>query len=137
MDAIVTETNYQLNTLLDKPELIDDHAVEQLFHELKEARNPVFIIGDEACDAIGTILSLVVETGADLIVTPQGKGLVSPYHPQFKGVFGFAGHSAARDVLASPKVDLVIAIGARFGEFSSNAWDTKSLLNRKLVRGIH
>ena len=106
--------------------MIDDHAVDQLFAELKKAKKPVFIIGDEACDAIGSILTLVVKTGADLIVTPQGKGLVSPYHPQFKGVFGFAGHSAAREVLVDPKVDLVIAIGARFGEFSSNAWDTKS-----------
>ena len=133
MPASVTQTNYQLDNLLDRPALVDDHAVEQLFYELKHAKNPVFIIGDEACDAIGSILTLVVETGADLIVTPQGKGLVSPYHPQFKGVFGFAGHSAARDVLASPKVDLIVAIGARFGEFSSNAWDTKSLLNGKLV----
>ena len=40
MDATVTQTNYQLNTLLDKPELIDDHAVEQQFHEVKEAKNP-------------------------------------------------------------------------------------------------
>ncbi len=133
MPISVTEASYQLDSLLDKPELIDDHAVDQLFAQLKQAKNPVFIIGDEACDAIGSILTLIVKTGADLIVTPQGKGLVSPYHPQFKGVFGFAGHSAAREVLANPKVDLVIAIGARFGEFSSNAWDTKSLLNGKLV----
>ena len=38
-----------------------------------------------------------------------------------------------RNVLARPNVDLVIAVGARFGEFSSNAWDTKSLLNGKLI----
>ena len=63
---------------------------------LKEAKNPVFIIGDEASDAIGTILSLVVETGAELVVTPHGKGLVSPYHPLFKGVIGFAGHASAQ-----------------------------------------
>ena len=133
MDNPIDQANYQLNTLLDRPALIDDHAVDLLFEELKRARNPVFIIGDEACDAIGNILSLAVKTRAQIIVTPQGKGLVSPYHPQFKGVFGFAGHAAARDVLANPKVDLVVAIGARFGEFSSNAWDTENLLNNKLI----
>ena len=53
--------------------------------ELKHAKNPVFIIGDEACDAIESILTLVVETGSDLIVTPQGKGLVSPITLSLKG----------------------------------------------------
>ena len=89
MDNLISQTHYQLDSLLDRPALIDDHAVEQLFRELSSAKNPVFLIGDEACDAIGSILSLVVKTGAPLIVTPQGKGLVSPYHPQFKGGLRF------------------------------------------------
>ncbi len=125
--------NYQLHNLLDKPALLDSDAVEQLFEELSVAKKVVFIIGDEACDAIGSILSLAVAMAADIVVTPQGKGLVSPYHPQFKGVFGFAGHLAAKDALVDPEVDLIVAAGARFGEFSSNAWDTKTLLNGKLV----
>ena len=129
----VDQVSYHLDKLLHRPALIDDDAVDALFNELSCAKFPVFIIGDEACDAIGSILSLVVKTKAQLLVTPQGKGLVSPYHPQFKGVFGFAGHSAARDILGNSQVDLVVAIGARFGEFSSNAWDTKNLLNGKLV----
>ena len=59
--------------------------------------------------------------------------MVSPYHPLFKGVFGFAGHLTAKAALADSNVDLVVAVGARFGEFSSNAWDTKTLLNGKLI----
>lgn len=125
--------NYQLGRLLDRPALLDSDAVEQLYKELAAAKNVVFIIGDEACDAIGSILSLAVEMNADIVVTPQGKGLVSPYHPQFKGVFGFAGHGSAKAALASPDVDLVLAAGARFGEFSSNAWDTTTVLNGKLI----
>ena len=81
-----------------------------------------------------SILGLASEIEAKILVTPHGKGLVSPYHPLFKGVIGFAGHaSAKRYWLADSDVDLVVAIGARFGEFSSNAWDTKSLLNGKLI----
>lgn len=52
--------NYQLHNLLDKPALLDSDAVEQLFEELSVAKKVVFIIGDEACDAIGSILSLAV-----------------------------------------------------------------------------
>jgi acetolactate synthase-1/2/3 large subunit len=125
--------SYHLNELLDRPALLDSEAVEKLYQQLLVAKKVVFIIGDEACDAIGSILSLAVDMDSDIVVTPQGKGLVSPYHPLFKGVFGFAGHQSATAALVNPDVDLVIAVGARFGEFSSNAWDTKTLLNGKLI----
>jgi acetolactate synthase-1/2/3 large subunit len=133
LPSMSSGANYQLDTLLDRPALLDSAAVDQLYEQLAAAKKVVFIIGDEACDAIGSILSLAVEMKADIVVTPQGKGLVSPYHPQFKGVFGFAGHASAKAALANPEVDLILAAGARFGEFSSNAWDTKTLLNGKLV----
>jgi acetolactate synthase-1/2/3 large subunit len=133
MDNLVSQTHYQLDALLDKPALIDEKAVAKLNVEMTRASNPVFIIGDEASEAIVSILSIAAEIGAKILVTPHGKGLVSPYHPQFKGVIGFAGHNSAKQLLRDPSVDLVVAIGARFGEFSSNAWDKKLLLNGKLI----
>ena len=133
MDNLNSQTHYQLDNLLDRPALIDENAVAKLSAEMTRARNPVFIIGDEASDAIVSILSIASELNAKVIVTPHGKGLVSPYHPLFKGVIGFAGHNSAKQLLTDPSVDLVVAIGARFGEFSSNAWDTTLLLNGKLV----
>ena len=131
--APVKLPSYSLDQLLNRPTLIDETAVDSLYHELSLAKKPVFIIGDEACNAMSGILSLATLAVADIIVTPHGKGLVSPYHPLFKGVIGFAGHSSAKQLLADPKVDLVVAIGARFGEFSSNAWDTHTLLTNRMV----
>lgn len=131
--ATVQAPSYSLDQLLNRPTLIDDTAVDSLYYELSRAKKPVFIIGDEACNAVSGILSLATSAGAEIIVTPHGKGLVSPYHPLFKGVIGFAGHSSAKQLLANPKVDLVVAIGARFGEFSSNAWDTHTLLTNRMV----
>jgi acetolactate synthase-1/2/3 large subunit len=93
----------------------------------------VFIVGSDAGAAIGSVLSLIMHLKADVVVTPQGKGLVSPYHPQFRGVFGFTGHSSARETLLDSKVNLVVAVGVLFGEASSGAWDTESLLNSRLV----
>lgn len=131
--APVKTPSYSLSQLLNRPTLIDETAVDSLYHELSRAKKPVFIIGDEACNAMSGILSLATSAAADIIVTPHGKGLVSPYHPLFKGVIGFAGHSSAKQLLADRKVDLVVAIGARFGEFSSNAWDTHTLLTNRMV----
>lgn len=133
LTATARVPSYSLNQLLNRPTLIDETAVDALYYELSRAKKPVFIIGDEACNAMSGILSLATSAAADIIVTPHGKGLVSPYHPLFKGVIGFAGHSSAKHLLADPKVDLVVAIGARFGEFSSNAWDTHTLLTNRMV----
>lgn len=133
LESPVTEPSYNLDTLLDRPTLIDGTAVSAMYDAIYRAQKPVFIIGDESCNAMPDILALAALIGAEIIVTPHGKGLVSPYHPLFKGVIGFAGHTSAREVLANPQVDLIVAVGARFGEFSSNAWDTQFLLTNRLI----
>ena len=125
--------SYDLPKLLHKPSLLDDSAVEELYEEVLHAKKPVFLIGDEAGEAIGTILSLAMNLDASVVVTPHGKGLVSPYHPLFRGVIGFAGHQSAKDALSDPAVDRVIAVGASLGEWATNGWDRTVLLNQRLI----
>lgn len=131
--GLADEPSYNLSSLLDKPSLIDDVAVDKLYEELIAAKSPVFLIGDEASESVGSILSLAVEIDGKILVTPHGKGLVSPYHPNFRGVVGFAGHQSAREVLMDPAVDLIVAIGADLGEWASGGWDTNTLLTKRLV----
>ncbi|TNE76074.1 MAG: thiamine pyrophosphate-binding protein [Gammaproteobacteria bacterium] len=131
--ALSPRPNYDLVSLLNKPSLVDDVAVDQFYEELVNAKSPVFLIGDEASEAIGSILTMAVDLKARILVTPHGKGLVSPYHPLFRGVIGFAGHQSARDVLSDPEVDLVVAIGATLGEWASDGWDTESLLTTRMI----
>ncbi len=131
--AGVEEPSYDLTKLLDKPSLFDDKAVDDLYEELIHAKHPVFLIGDEAGEAIGSILALAMSLDAEIVVTPHGKGLVSPFHPQFRGVIGFAGHGDAINTLIDPTVDRVIAVGASLGEWASNGWDATVLLNQRLV----
>jgi len=131
--APAPKPSYDLVGLLNKPSLLDDEAVDQFYEELTKAKSPVFLIGDEAGEAIGSILTLAVDLKARILVTPHGKGLVSPYHPLFCGVIGFAGHQSARDVLSDPEVDLVVAIGATLGEWASDGWDTESLLTTRMI----
>ncbi|MGE3295836.1 MAG: thiamine pyrophosphate-binding protein [Porticoccaceae bacterium] len=124
--------SYSLPKLLDKPALFDAEAVEKLCEELKETKAPVFLIGDEAGEAIGLILTLAIRLNALLIVTPHGKGLVSPFHPLFRGVIGFSGHKSAQQLLTDPHVDRIFVIGASLGEWASNGWDRR-LFGRRLI----
>jgi acetolactate synthase-1/2/3 large subunit len=129
--ALSSMPSFDLCSLLEKPSLLDGTAVNQFYDELMNANNPVFVIGDEAGEAIGSILSVVVKRQAKILVTPHGKGLVSPYHPLFRGVIGFAGHESADELLASPDVDLVVAVGTNLGEFASGGSDV--WLKKKII----
>lgn len=110
-----------------------DGALEALSCLLTTCRKPVFVLGNEAATATGQILELAERLHVPLVTTPQGKGLVDPYHPLYRGVIGFAGHRTAVDTLRDPQVDLVVVIGSSLGEWASNGWDRVAMLNEKLV----
>ncbi|MBV1891906.1 MAG: thiamine pyrophosphate-binding protein [Gammaproteobacteria bacterium] len=112
-----------LPNLMRKPGIFDEEAVGRLYTELRQARRPLFVIGDDASEAIGLILSLAVRLNAQIVVTPHGKGLISPYHPLFRGSIGFSGHRSAQELLTSPEVDRIFIIGAHFGEWASQGWE--------------
>ncbi|WIO73320.1 thiamine pyrophosphate-binding protein [Porticoccaceae bacterium LTM1] len=129
----VKSPSFDMSRLLARPSYIDDEAVNELYEQLIKAQKPIFLIGEEAGEAIGSVLTLAMKLNAQILTTPHGKGLVSPYHPLFRGVVGFAGHYSARQVLQDPEVDLVVALGTSLSEWASGGWDTVSLLNNRLV----
>lgn len=129
----VKAPSFDMSRLLARPSYIDDDAVNELYEELVKAQKPIFLIGEEAGETIGSVLTLAMKLNAQILTTPHGKGLVSPYHPLFRGVVGFAGHHSARQVLQDPEVDLVVALGTSLSEWASGGWDTVSLLNDRLV----
>ncbi len=111
--------------------VFDPDAVDALFEELEQARHPVFLIGCGAGRGVDAFLQFIERRGALFVTTPDAKGFVNPAHPLYRGVFGFAGHAEARDVL-SDVPDLIVAIGVSMGEWTSAGW-SDSLLNDRLV----
>ncbi len=130
--AGVTAPSYDLQALLRPSSLVDDDAVDQLRAMLAEARKVVLLIGGWSFEGIDSILQFAALKGATFVTTPDGKGLVSPQHPLFRGVFGFGGHAAAEAALRDPSVDLILAVGASMGEWNTGGW-SDSLLNERLV----
>lgn len=124
--------SYDLRHLLSPSALIDEEKVNMLGRMLGDARKVVLLIGGGCSEAIGSILQFAALTGVNFVTTPDGKGLVNPRHPLFRGVFGFGGHAAAEDALRDESVDLILAVGASMGEWNSGGW-SDSLLNERLV----
>jgi acetolactate synthase I/II/III large subunit len=131
--APVEGPSFRLDLLLQPPSLLDESGAAELFNRVNRARRVVLVVGSGCAEAIGAIQEFAELIGAHIVTTPQGKGLVSSFHPQFRGVFGFAGHDSAREALQDASVDLILAIGTGLGEWDTSGWDTKSLLNEKLI----
>ncbi|MGD9983696.1 MAG: thiamine pyrophosphate-binding protein [Porticoccaceae bacterium] len=121
---------HELLPLLRKPSLFDAEAVETLFTEIKSAKYPVFLIGDGAGEAMAPILDVAVAIDAEIVTTPHGKGLISPFHPLYRGVIGFSGHREAVTLLTNREVDRIIVVGARLGEWATGGWNRDIFDNR-------
>lgn len=131
-ERVAGAPSYQLGSLLQPAYPVDDHALGRLQPLLAGARKIVLLLGAGCGEAAGLILQYADMIGALVVTTPDGKGLVSPNHPLYRGVFGFAGHASAEAALQDPEVDVILAIGASLGELNSGGW-SEMLLNRRLV----
>lgn len=128
-----TQPRFDITELQPAPPQASSQDIDQLADILTENTKPVFVIGEGAVSAMGSILNLAQRLDATLLTTPHGKGLINPHHPQFAGIVGFAGHSSATDALLDPQRQTTICIGTSLGEWATNGWDSRLLLNDRLI----
>lgn len=125
------ERAYNLLRAFQRPVPVDAFAYEELERLLGEAEHPIFVIGGGCLAAARTIVKLAECLGAPFISTCDGKGLINPHHPLYRGVFGFGGHPSARASLEGES-DLIVVVGSTLGEMASAGWSA-FLLNERLV----
>jgi acetolactate synthase-1/2/3 large subunit len=129
----IDKPRYDARALLRAPHMQDETAVQEFCAQLEDSSGTVFVLGEGCHEAIALILRVAFKLNARIVTTPDGKGLISSYHPLYCGVIGFGGHESARKALLDVDVDTVVAVGTCLGEFSSNGWDLHALLNRRLI----
>lgn len=109
-----------------------DASASQRLHEkiLRVDSMAVYIDGGmgAATDAVVEFCEL---TNSPFVVSLTGKYWVDESHSLYRGVYGFAGHTSAKELFQGD-VDLVLAVGAAMDELSTSGWDSQ-LLNTKLV----
>ena len=110
----------------------DETAIARLCEKLGRVDNIVMYIGDGVGKANQQIMEFIELTGAAFVTGPTGKTWVNEKHPQYRGVYGFAGHDSAKALLQDKNVDLILAVGAELGELGTSGWKDE-LLNTKLV----
>jgi acetolactate synthase-1/2/3 large subunit len=111
---------------------IDSQAIDTLCLKLAKVDSIVVYIGNGVAKAQKKVMEFIELTGAGFVTGATGKAWVDETHPQYHGVFGFAGHESARNLFQNKKVDLIIAVGTELEELGTSGW-TDVLLNTKLV----
>ncbi len=124
---------FDLNSQTQIARVVDYHKVAELTEKLLSSHKPVLLVGEGAVSCIDDVLALALKLDAAIITTPHGKGLISPYHPKFRGVIGFCGHQSAIDLISDAEVDLVVAIGTTLQETATNAWSVLNIINHRMV----
>ena len=131
--AVTIHSSTHLDALLSPSNTVDGEAVNQLYRTLMSTRHVIFVLGVGAGQALDIILELAILVNAQVVTTPDGKGLVSSYHPQYRGVYGLAGHSTAHTLLKNKSVDTVLAIGTNLDEQATNGWESSTLLSERTI----
>ncbi|GIX22592.1 MAG: acetolactate synthase [Gammaproteobacteria bacterium] len=115
------------------PHGVDEAGVQALAARLGAARRVLFVLGEGSAPAAGLLATLAWRLPAEVVTTPHGKGMISPFHPCFRGVIGFAGHRSALAALENPELDLVVAVGTGLSEWTADCWDDRARLGDRLV----
>jgi len=126
------QPSYDLTGLLLPTALVDERAIDKLRTIMDSSRKVAILIGGACGESIHSILQFAALKGAVFVTTPDGKGLVSPQHPLYRGVFGFGGHASAELALRAEDVDTILAVGCSMGEWNTGGWNA-SLLNERMV----
>ena len=111
---------------------IDSKAIDILCSKLAKVDSVAVYVGNGVGKAQRKVMEFIELTGAGFVTGATGKGWVDETHPQYHGVFGFAGHDSAKELFQNKKVDLILAVGTELEELGTSGW-TDKLLNTKLV----
>lgn len=108
-------------------------VVEKAVQLLLAAKNPAILAGAGAMDSSDELLDLVETYGIPVATTLRGKGIIPEDHDLSLGCLGLYGTNAANKYLRSG-IDVLVAIGTSFSEFTSHAWDKRFQPSTALIQ---
>ncbi len=97
-----------------KPLTEDLTGVHEAVQWIRECEKPLILVGGGAMDASEEVMELAKLTGAPVVNTLMGMGIVPSSYPMNMGPLGLHGRLAAIEL--SAESDLIISIGSRFSD---------------------
>ena len=97
-----------------KPLTEDLTGVHEAVQWIRECERPLILVGGGAMDASEEVMELAKLTGAPVVNTLMGMGIIPSSYPMNMGPLGLHGRLAAIEL--SAESDLIISIGSRFSD---------------------
>lgn len=93
--------------------------IEEAFHSIKEAKNPVFFLGKgiRTSDSYEEIFEIATRLSIPVITTGGGKGTFPTNHPLSLGVYGLGGTDEA-DLFLQSGIDVMIVAGSSLNDMA-------------------
>ena len=112
--------------------MVDDSTVNRLVEKIFQAKRIALYLGAGTGQASELITEFINLTGSEFVASPLGKTWINERHPLYRGVYGFAGHESAKNLIHNDSLELVIAVGTNLNELETSGWH-RDLLNRRLI----
>ena len=100
---------------------ISTEDVAYCAQELKAGRFAIWA-GFGATDSAPLIVDLAERSGARVMCSPRGKGIMPEHHSHYLGVTGLGGHDLVTDYITQERPDRILVLGTKLGEATS-FWD--------------
>jgi acetolactate synthase-1/2/3 large subunit len=120
----LSETWFDPKTYRTESRTFDREQVHRAGDALLSAKFPVFLAGSGVfiSSAKNELQQLAELIPVRVATTPRAKGIFPEDHPLSLGVFGFAGHKLAKNVILGSEVDVLFTVGASLNETTTMNW---------------
>ena len=116
-----------------KPIVPSAETIARVARELVERQTGYIFVGQGIRNSVDQLLELAELLNWPIITSPQAKGFI-PNHPLVAGVFGFAGHEKASELINEGDVNSLLVIGSSLGETATNNWNQNLTRNRFMIQ---
>lgn len=119
----------ELGTLPKEAHFVDEEDLTKLLTGLSKSKRIALLVGENVSGAQKEIADFINMVDCQYACTPMGKGFVDETHPNFMGVFGFAGHASAKELL-DKNSDIIVCAGMELDELSTSGWSNLTNNNK-------
>ncbi|MGV3466460.1 MAG: thiamine pyrophosphate-binding protein [Heyndrickxia sp.] len=117
-----------------KPFIPELEVIKEVAAELANRKNGYILAGQGVRNSVDQLLELAEILQWQVMVTPQAKGYMKEDHPLFAGVFGFAGHETASELINEGDGQALLIVGSSLGETATNNYNVNMTKNRFTVQ---
>ncbi|MFC4810196.1 thiamine pyrophosphate-binding protein [Paenibacillus sp. GCM10023250] len=106
-----------------KPMIPDLETIQAAARAMAERPDGCILVGQGVRGSVESLLELAEMLQWPIVTTPQAKGCIPEDHPLLAGVFGFAGHEAASNLIAEGARQAILIVGSSLGETATNNYN--------------